>query len=406
MKKSHDIKLSYNANINTHSLKRIVGYYYDEYVELNEKFENMTEDEYTRLMFSKINRSKNEKEREKITKEYQENVNKYYPYKKPYSVLSFNDRINILNGYIEFKSEDIEEQYELPLLDFISYNLNNINEYIVFFINYLDLFIDIIDKEDLEKIKLNTLYEIKFISDLAKKYYDKSINELTKKQKIFKDCINFVYLLKINTQTEDLIKNLTKEQRFFVYNQTNNNPFLDFSHKFTIIDSLDYTYKNIPFKTMKTIISLINVIDPDGTELSHMYQYEIDNLYTAFYITLYNIIGIKNWHIKICGNCGRYFLTQKENVSYCERIVTGNNTCKDIGKKEYQKRKQESDETYRKYRTIGTRKKTRASRNPEIEMYQKDLEQFRKTGTKMYKDFCNGKISQEEFAKWVEEQDK
>ena len=39
-------------------------------------------------------------------------------------------------------------------------------------------------------------------------------------------------------------------------------------------------------------------------------------------------------------------------------------------------------------------------------MYQKDLEQFRKTGTKLYKDFCNGKITHEAFAKWVEEQDK
>ena len=77
-----------------------------------------------------------------------------------------------------------------------------------------------------------------------------------------------------------------------------------------------------------------------------------------------------------------------------------------LKKKEYQKRKQESDETYRKYITIGTRKKTRAYRNREIEMYKKDLEQFRKTGTKMYKDFCNSKISQEEFAKRGEEQDK
>ena len=44
---------------------------------------------------------------------------------------------------------------------------------------------------------------------------------------------------------------------------------------------------------MKTIISLINVIDSNGIKLSHMYQYKMNNLYTAFYITLYNIIGIK-----------------------------------------------------------------------------------------------------------------
>ena len=34
MKKENGIILSYNANIHTHKLKRIVGYYYKEYVHL------------------------------------------------------------------------------------------------------------------------------------------------------------------------------------------------------------------------------------------------------------------------------------------------------------------------------------------------------------------------------------
>ena len=32
--------------------------------------------------------------------------------------------------------------------------------------------------------------------------------------------------------------------------------------------------------------------------------------------------------------------------------------------------------------------------------------QYRKIGKQMYKDVCSGKISSEEFAKWVDEQDK
>ena len=34
-------------------------------------------------------------------------------------------------------------------------------------------------------------------------------------------------------------------------------------------------------------------------------------------------------------------------------------------------------------------------------MYQKDLEQYRKIEKQMYKDIFSGKISDEEFAKWV-----
>ncbi len=406
MKKEHNIKLSFNDNLNTHSLKRIVGYYYEAYIELDNKFENMTEDDYSKIMFAKIEKAKTEKERDKIAEEYAKNMKKHYPLTKPYSTLSFNNQVNKLNGYIEFKFEDIENQFELPLLDFISYDLNNINEYIIFFINYFDLVMDKLDKKDLDKIKLNTLYEIKFISELAKKYYDKIVNDVKKMQTIFKICIDLVYQLKINDYTKDLTKNLTREQRFFVFNQVNNKPFKEIANNFRTIDSLDYNYDYIDTKIPEVIVAIIKTIDPEGKEISQKYEYETNNLYTAFYIILYNIISIKNWHIKICGNCGRYFLTQKENVSYCERIVSKNETCKDIGNKEYQKRKQETDNTYRKYRTIGTRKKTRASRNPEIDIYQKDLEQFRKIGKQMYKDVCDGKISNEKFAKWVEEQDK
>lgn len=406
MKKEHNIKLSFNDSLNTHSLKRIVGYYYEEYIELDNKFENMTEDDYSKMMFAKIEKAKTEKERDKIAEEYAKNMKKHYFLTKPYSTLSFNNQVNRLNGYIEFKFEDIENQFELPLLDFISYDLNNINEYIIFFINYFDLVMDKLDKKDLDKIKLNTLYEIKFISELAKKYYDKIVNDVKKMQTIFKICIDLVYQLKINDYTKNLTKDLTREQRFFVFNQVNNKPFKEIANNFRTVDSLDYNYDYIDTKIPEVIVAIIKAIDPEGKEISQKYEYETNNLYTAFYITLYNIIGIKNWHIKICGNCGRYFLTQKENVSYCERIVSKNETCKDIGNKEYQRRKQETDNTYRKYRTIGTRKKTRASRNPKIDIYKKDLEQFREIGKQMYKDVCDGKISNEEFAKWIDEQDK
>ena len=75
MKKEHNIKLSYNANIHTHSLKRIVGYYYKEYVELNKKFENMSVDEYSKMMINKGENAKTEKQRDKISKEYAEKIN-------------------------------------------------------------------------------------------------------------------------------------------------------------------------------------------------------------------------------------------------------------------------------------------------------------------------------------------
>ncbi|MBR3255807.1 MAG: hypothetical protein IKF97_06340, partial [Clostridia bacterium] len=378
MKKNYDITLSYNPNINTHTLKRIVAHYYKEYVELDDEFENMTEDEYSKMMIAKAENAKTEKERNKIAEEYAKNMKKYYPLSKPYSILNYNNQVNKLNGYIAFKYQEIEEQLELPLLDFISYDLNNINEYIVFFINYFDIVKNVLDKDVLKVIELNTLYEIKFISDIAKNYYDKVVKEVSKMQTIFRMCIDLVYQLNINEYTKKLSKDLTKEQRFYVFNQTNNKPFKDISNNYKAINSLDYTYEYIDTRIPELVISILKSMDPEGKDISHEYKYETDNLFTAFYIMLYNIIGIKNWNVKKCGNCGRYFLTPKETISYCDRIFSDNMTCREYGNMDYQRKKRELDETYRKYRDISAKIQTRISRGKkkkdDVSKFEKDLD--------------------------------
>lgn len=209
------------------------------------------------------------------------------------------------------------------------------------------------------------------------------------------------------------MKYLTHKQKFFLYNQLYQDTFAEFKQDFHSTDLLDYQYNDFPIRKeligledINVLISAIEEIDPTGRKLNSLQQFETNNLFTSFYITLFNVVAVNKMHIKTCGNCKRYFLTSKENVTYCDRIIENNMTCKDIGNKEYQKRKKENDTTYDKYRKIGSRKQLRASRNPEIDMYQEDLKQYRKIGKQMYKDVCSGKISNEEFAKWVDEQDK
>ncbi len=405
MKKEHNIKLSYNANIHTHSLKRIVGYYYKEYVELDKTFENMSEDEYSKMMIAKVENAKTEKQRDKIAEEYAENYKKYYSSNISRSTLSYKDQVNKLDGYIGFKYEEIEEQYELPLLDFISYDLNNVNEYIIFFINYFDIVVDIIDKDVLDTIQLNALYEIKFISDIAKNYYDKVIKEAKKMQVIFKMCIDLVYQMNINEYTFNLSKDLTKEQRFFVFNQTNNKPFKNISNDFKTINSLDYTYEYVDTKIPELVISIIKTLDPNGTEISHEYKYETENLYTAFYIMLYNIVGITNWYVKICRNCGRYFITPKATISYCDRIVDRELTCKDVGSKEQEKRKLEKQPVYAKFRRIQQTKCTYAKRYNDS-FYKKDYTEFNKKAKEYKSNIKKEKATMEEFDKWLDTQDK
>lgn len=409
MKKTNDIKVAFNANLFVHSTTQIVGHYYKEYVEINEKFENLSEDEYVHMMFAKIRNAKSEKERDKLSKEYADNMQKYYPYRKKYTTLSFNDNVGALDGYILFKINTIEQQFDLSLFDFISYDFNNLNDYYLFFINYMDYFIDKFDKEDLNKIQFNKLYKIKDIIELARKYYPQERDNIVRYQKLFKDCINFCYQIDGNIN----LNNLTLQQRFFLFNQLYKNPFKDISNKFEMINLLDYTYDSIPYnsenvepKDILILSSIIHTMDPEGKGLSCTFRFKTNNIFTAFYITLFNTVGMDELYVKICGNCNKYFITPKLNIVYCDREWANNLTCKDVGSKLSQKRKEEKNTVYGRYRTIFSRKRMLMKRNPDITKYEDDYEKYKNNSKKFQKEIKEGKKTYKDFNKWLDTQDK
>lgn len=409
MKKTNDIKVAFNANLFVHSTTQIVGHYYKEYVEINEKFENLSEDEYVHMMFAKIRNAKSDKERDKLGKEYADNMQKYYPYRKKYTTLSFNDNVGALDGYILFKIDTIEQQFDLSLFDFISYDFNNLNDYYLFFINYMDYFIDKFDKDDLNKIQFNKLYKIKDIIELARKYYPQERDNIVRYQKLFKDCINFCYQIDGNIN----LSNLTLQQRFFLFNQLYKNPFKDISNKFEMINLLDYTYDSIPYnsenvepKDILILSSIIHTMDPEGKGLSCTFRFKTNNIFTAFYITLFNTIGMDELYVKICGNCNKYFITPKLNIVYCDREWANNLTCKDVGSKLSQKRKEEKNTVYGRYRTIFSRKRMLMKRNPDITKYEDDYEKYKKESNKFKKEITEGKKTYNDFNKWLDTQDK
>ena len=87
--------------------------------------------------------------------------------------LSFNDKVENLKGYIVFEPTTSVEHYDLSILDFISYDFDVFNDYLLFFINFFDYFIDKLDDKDIKYIELDTLYPVSEIVEIARKYYEK-----------------------------------------------------------------------------------------------------------------------------------------------------------------------------------------------------------------------------------------
>ena len=330
---------------------------------------NVPSDERFGQLVLELEKANSESEREKIINELKSitEIDKTVES----TPLTFKDDVEKLKGYIVFEPTTAVEHYNLSLIDFISYDFDVFNDYLLFFINFFDYFINKLDDKDIKYIELDTLYPIEEIIKIAKKYYDKEKDNLIYYQNIFKKCINFVY--SIDNPFD--MKYLTHKQIFFLYKQINPNTFSEFKQDFHSTNLLDYQYSSFPiqkdlikFYDVNALVSAIEEVDPTGRKLHSLQQFE--------------------------------------TVTYCDRIMENKLTCKDIGNREYQKRKLENDPTYDNYRRIGFKKYQRSKRNPEIEIYEKELNQYRETGKQMYKDFCSGKITHEEFEKWVNEQDK
>ena len=318
--------------------------------------------------------------------------------------LTFTDDIEKLSGCIVFEPTSAVEHYDLSLLDFISYDFNVFNDYLLFFINFFDYFIDKLDEKDIKYIELDTLYPVKEIIEIAKKYYDKEKENLIHYQSLFKNCINFVY--KIDNPYD--MKYLTHKQIFFLYNQLHPDSFAKFKKDFHSTDLLDYQYNNFPirkelieFYDVNLLVSAIEEVDSTGRKLNSLQQFETSNLFTSFYITLFNVVAVNKMQIKICGNCGRYFITHKKTVTYCDRVIDGKLTCKDVGIKEQQKRKEENEPVYKKYRQIYAKKAMTVKRNPDITSYKTNYEKWKKEAKKFIQDIKKGNKTYEEFDKWL-----
>ena len=105
--------------------------------------------------------------------------------------------------------------------------------------------------------------------------------------------------------------------------------------------------------------------------------------------------------IRQCKNCHKYFLTNKSNTYYSDNIYYQNKTCKDIGNQLSQKKKENKEPVYGKYRSIYANKATLLKRNPDI-YSREDYEHWKKESSQFMKDIRNGLKTYEEFDKWLD----
>ena len=316
--------------------------------------------------------------------------------------LSSNDDIENMKGYFVIDSNAIIGSNGELLSNFLNLDFNKFNHFFMFFTKYFGMFIDCFEEKDLESLKIDELTDMKLIISLAYKIYKSSIDYIINIQNLFKEFVNLLY----GYDNDKNIDSLTLKQKFYVFYENNKNELQAFSEKYQHYGLFNFNYVHsdlihLEHNNTSELISKLKQFDSDGSKIFNSYSIVTDNIYTVLYISLYNLVLNNNAMIRQCKNCHRYFLTNKSNTYYCDNIYYEDKTCKDVGNQLSQKRKENKEPVYGKYRSIYANKATLLKRYPDI-YSQEDYDKWKKEAKQFMNDIRHGLKTYDEFDKWLD----
>ena len=228
-------------------------------------------------------------------------------------------------------------------------------------------------------------------------------------QKALRDVINFSY----NINKEKYLNGLTPTQRYYIYvHSYKEDSYMDlfkyltdvsFSQEFDFSE-YDKSIKESNFNSPESLSKYIkNECKKNQNFQIKNYMYSFSSLLSAYYFCVLYFVE-NNIPIKICKNCGRYFIPENRVSSvYCNRIFENNKTCKEVGANNAYNEKLKKDEVNLLYRKTLSAKKMLANRNPDIPMYLEKYEAWKSEANQFKQDIKSGKKTQEQFKEWLEE---
>lgn len=313
------------------------------------------------------------------------------------------------------------------LIAFLNLDFNNFDDFFKFFCTFFFIYLDKIPGEQLIKIfkgfdkniiNMGTNKPIhiankELLKKCAESFYETEKGSLIKIQLLFRNFVDYIF----NNNREKKLNNLSNAQRFYIFQNINKDLkeiskdyICDYSLNFSFTDEefmnelLGKIQKGIsnPLSDENFLINIMTKNDPNGEKIvGNKYYFKTNNLSAYFYIVLYHIVLNDIDYIKKCQVCGKYFFSDKNTTLYCNGNYSDGITCKEYGIKTSQKRKENEEPVYGKYRQIYAKKAMAVKRNPDIECYKTNYEKWKKEAKEFINDIKSGKKSYDEFDEWL-----
>ena len=288
----------------------------------------------------------------------------------------------------------LEENYGTLLIKFLNANFSSFETaYNTFFCFYgfsiLEEFYKDVPKARLFKSK-EDFYET------YEQIFIKVKRKLKELQYLINRCIDYMYNL--NNNLED--KNYSSFEKYLTYVIKNNLfrystnidvfYFQQFAH-----DALNIAVESITPKIVREHLEN-EIIDVNDSPVFHT-----SYLSNILYVSLLEIASNKDIKIKICKNCGKYFIPIKNTEKYCDIIYYENEqTCKTIGATNSYTKKRKTVEGIRFYRNNYQRRLMQAKRSDD-EQVKLAFENWKTLAKLKIKKFNNNEVSEDELLDWM-----
>lgn len=290
--------------------------------------------------------------------------------------------------------EPFEENYGTFIIRFINADFSSfVTAYLTFFCFYGFSIL----KEFYKDIPNPQLYKTE--NDFIKTYEPIFIRikpKLKELQYLIKRCIDYMYNL--NNNSKD--KSYSPFEKYLTYTISNN--VFKYSTNIEVFyfqlfahDTLNIASQSITPKIVREHLEngIININDSAVFHTTY--------LSNILYVSLSEIASNETIKIKICKNCGKYFIPIKNTEKYCDITYYKNeSTCKLIGANNSYTKKRKSVEGIKFYRNNYQRRLMQAKRSDD-EQVKQSFENWKQLAKSKIKEFNNSEISSEELLEWM-----
>ena len=290
------------------------------------------------------------------------------------------------------------ERLGLMLLRFLNADLSTYESaYKDFFYAYGFEILKDLDEDYKFELKSNYGDDNTYLKE-TKKIYDNLKEQIINVQENIKNAVDYIYNINGN---EDL-KPFTYSQRYAVYLIKRIGKLYSYIKNDEVItDNYSNKYNELAYISE---IDLLKRLKQDGMLISMVNTHKSNDISSICYAILEELSKTDINPIKICQNCGMYFIPSfRLDEIYCDYPKTNGKTCRDQGAiLSYNKRLQEKN-PYTEYRKLYQQKFGVVNKNKGNKKLKEEFDIWKKQAKSQIFKWKHGELTDNEIYNWLEE---